>query len=154
MQGFGVGYFSKRLSDSVLLRLSITVMTLSYLLLVSHTLSILPVTMVTATPSQSFADTIVMLCLVMIPMVMSGALLNTIASSTITKSVPETATGTSLGLSMATHSIIRTVSPTLGGYMYSMVGYASFGLLGFVMNGSVALYLAVLGGDKLTAVLG
>ncbi len=95
-----------------------------------------------------------MLCVVMVPMVMAGSLLNTIASSTITKSVPETATGTSLGLSMATHSIIRTVSPTLGGYMYSLVGYASFGMLGFVMNGSVALYLAFMGGDKLTSMLG
>lgn len=87
-------------------------------------------------------------------MVMSGALLNTIASSTITKKVPETATGTSLGLNMATHSIIRTVSPTLGGYMYSWIGYPSFGLLGFFMNGAIALYLAVLGGDKITAILG
>ncbi len=95
-----------------------------------------------------------MLCVVMIPMVMSGALLNTIASSTITKSVPETATGTSLGLSMATHSIIRTVSPTLGGYMYSLIGYPSFGLLGFIMNGSVALYLALMGGERITAMLG
>lgn len=90
----------------------------------------------------------------MIPMVMSGALLNTISSSTITKSVPENATGTSLGLSMATHSIIRTVSPTLGGYMYSSIGYPSFGLLGFIMNGSVTLYLALMGGDRITTILG
>lgn len=89
----------------------------------------------------------------MIPMVMSGALLNTIASSTITKKVPETATGTSLGLSMATHSIIRAVSPTLGGYMYAAIGYPSFGLLGFVMNGALTGYLAVLGASKLAAIL-
>ena len=72
---------------------------------------------------------------------MAGALLNTIASSTITKNVSEADTGTSLGLSMATHSIIRTVSPTIGGYMYSLAGYASFGLLGFLLNGGLALYL-------------
>ena len=77
----------------------------------------------------------------MIPMVMAGALLNTIASSTITKSVSEAETGTSLGLSMATHSIIRTVSPTIGGYMYSLAGYPSFGILGFFFNGAMALYL-------------
>ena len=84
---------------------------------------------------------------------MSGALLNTIANSAITKNVPDTATGTSLGLSMATHSIIRAVSPTLGGYMYSLVGYASFGLLGFVLNGALALYLLFIGGDKLMSAL-
>ena len=102
---------------------------------------------------QSFATTIPLLCVIMIPMVMSGALLNTIANSAITKNVPDTATGTSLGLSMATHSIIRAVSPTLGGYMYSLVGYASFGLLGFVLNGALALYLLFIGGDKLTSAL-
>lgn len=90
----------------------------------------------------------------MVPMVMSGALLNTIASSTITKKVPETATGTSLGLSMATHSIIRAVSPTVGGYMYAVIGYSSFGLLGFAMNGGLTAYLAVLGGDRLADILG
>lgn len=89
----------------------------------------------------------------MIPMVMSGALLNTIANSAITKNVPETATGTSLGLSMATHSIIRAVSPTVGGYMYSWVGYPSFGLLGFALNGALAFYLILIGGDKLMSAL-
>ena len=86
-------------------------------------------------------------------MVMSGALLNTIANSAITKSVPETATGTSLGLSMATHSIIRAVSPTVGGYMYSWIGYASFGLLGFILNGMLAIYLLLVGGDRLVSAL-
>ena len=89
----------------------------------------------------------------MVPMVMSGALLNTIANSAITKNVPETATGTSLGLSMATHSIIRAVSPTVGGYMYSWIGYPSFGLLGFVLNGALAVYLLLIGGDKLISAL-
>ena len=92
---------------------------------------------------QSFASSLMLLCVVMVPMVMSGALLNTIASSTITKRVSESDTGTSLGLSMATHSMIRAVAPTLGGYMYSILGYASFGLLGFVLNGAMAIFLIV-----------
>lgn len=74
-------------------------------------------------------------------MIMAGALLNTITSSVITKAVPDSATGTSLGLSMATHSLIRTVSPTLGGYLYQWLGYPGFGMLGFVtgaiMTGAV-----------------
>ena len=80
-----------------------------------------------------------LLILVSIPMVMSGSLLNTISNSVLTKQVPETSTGTSLGLSMATHSLIRTVSPTLGGYLYAWFGYASFGMLGFIMNGTMAV---------------
>ena len=60
--------------------------------------------------------------------------------------VPETATGTSLGLNMATHSLIRTVSPTLGGYIYHWVGYPGFGALGFVMGSAMSAVLLVRGG--------
>ena len=60
--------------------------------------------------------------------------------------VPETATGTSLGLNMATHSLIRTVSPTLGGYIYYWVGYPGFGALGFVMGSAMSAVLLVRGG--------
>ena len=37
MQGFGVGFFSKRFTDHFLLKSAVAVMSLSYLLLVSHT---------------------------------------------------------------------------------------------------------------------
>ena len=104
-----------------------------------------------------------MLAITFVPMIMAGALMNTVANGTLTKKVPETATGeffsslsehvslflmnffafqrstgTSLGLSMATHSLIRTISPTLGAYLYSSFGYPSIGLLGFILNGAVA----------------
>lgn len=46
--------------------------------------------------------------------------------------------GTTIGLNMATHSIIRTVSPTVGAYLYTWFGYSSFGFLGFILNGAVA----------------
>ena len=97
---------------------------------------------------QSFANSLFVLALIMIPMVTAGALLNTIASSTITKHVPETATGTSLGLSMATHSTIRVVSPTVGGYMVALFGFPSFGILGFIMNGGLAVYVFLSGRDR------
>jgi len=74
-------------------------------------------------------------------MIASGSLLNLVASSSITKCVPDTATGTSLGLNMATHSLIRSMTPTLGGYLYSIFGYPSFGLLGFLMNGTMMLFI-------------
>ena len=91
-------------------------------------------------------STLIQLCLVLIPMIMGGALLNTLTSSIITKAVPDTATGTSLGLSMATHSLIRSVSPTLGGYIYHWLGYAGFGALGFVTSAIMAGVLLGKGG--------
>lgn len=81
------------------------------------------------------------LLVIMIPMIASGSLLNLVASSSITKCVPDTATGTSIGLSMATHSLIRSMTPTLGGYLYSIFGYPAFGLLGFLMNGTMTLFI-------------
>ena len=81
------------------------------------------------------------LLVIFIPMIASGSLLNLVASSSITKCVPDTATGTSLGLNMATHSLIRSMTPTLGGYMYAIFGYPSFGLLGFLMNGTVFVFI-------------
>ena len=94
-------------------------------------------------------STLFQLCLVLIPMIMGGALLNTLTSSIITNAVPDTATGTSLGLSMATHSLIRSISPTLGGYIYQWLGYPGFGALGFVTSAIMAGYLLAKGGIPL-----
>ena len=81
---------------------------------------------------QTLISTLPQFCVVVVPFIMAGTLLNTISDSVITKAVPESATGTSLGLSMATHSLIRTISPTLGGYLYQWMGYRAIGALGFV----------------------
>ena len=112
--------------------------------------------------SKTWVNNVWMLAITFVPMIMAGALMNTVANGTLTKKVPETATGefffsehvglllihfflccqrstgTSLGLSMATHSLIRTISPTLGAYLYSSFGYPSIGLLGFVLNRAMA----------------
>ena len=90
-------------------------------------------------------SSLLQLCVVLIPMIMGGAFLNTLTSSVITKVVPETATGTSLGLNMATHSLIRTVSPTLGGYLYQWLGYPAFGALGFLTSSAMAGALLIRG---------
>ena len=88
---------------------------------------------------QIFADNLTFLVMLMPPMIAAGALLNVITNSAITKVVPEEATGTALGLNMASNSVIRTFSPSLGGYLYAWLGYPCFGLLGFVMNGLTTL---------------
>ena len=129
--------------------LSIVVMSLSYLVLVSPWGEGSPCSSYCSAhlvSPQSFTSSLLHLALVLIPMIMSGALLNTLTSSTITKVVPQSSTGTSLGLNMATHSLIRSVAPTLGGYMYQWLGYPSFGLLGFVLNGAMAVVVLLKGG--------
>ena len=87
-------------------------------------------------------------CIVIIPMVVGGTTLNVITTSAMTKSVVTKDTGAVLGLSMATNSLIRTVSPTLGSIMYKYYGWPSFGLLGLVVNTGVAVFLFIHGKEK------
>ena len=51
--------------------------------------------------------------------------------------------GAMLGVNMAVNSLIRTVSPTIGGYMLNNLGFSSFGYLGFVNSLLVVLFLVL-----------
>jgi len=50
---------------------------------------------------------------------------------------------------MATHALIRTVSPTLGGFMYGFLGFPVFGVLGALVNGALGIYLFNYGRNQL-----
>ena len=97
---------------------------------------------------QYLVTDIYQFCIVIIPMVVGGTTLNVITTSAMTKSVAINKTGAVLGLSMATNSLIRTVSPTLGSIMYKNYGWPSFGALGLVVNAAVALFLFLHGKDS------
>lgn len=129
VQGLIVGVLSRRFSEAVLLRSAICVIALAYALLYLVT-------------------DIYQFCIVIIPMVVGGTTLNVITTSAMTKSVAIDKTGAVLGLSMATNSLIRTVSPTLGSIMYKNYGWPSFGALGLVVNAAVALFLFLHGKDS------
>lgn len=129
VQGLIVGVLSRRFSEAVLLRSAICVIALAYALLYLVT-------------------DIYQFCIVIIPMVVGGTTLNVITTSAMTKSVTITKTGAVLGLSMATNSLIRTVSPTLGSIMYKNYGWPSFGVLGLVVNAAVAMFLFLHGKDS------
>lgn len=125
-QGLIVGFLSRRFSEALLLRSAICVIALAYALLYVVT-------------------DIYQFCVVIIPMVVGGTTLNVITTSAMTKSVVIKDTGAVLGLSMATNSLIRTVSPTLGSIMYKHYGWPSFGFLGLVVNAAVAVFLFIHG---------
>jgi len=44
---------------------------------------------------------------------------------------------------MAVHSLIRSVSPTIGGYIFQYYGFMSFGVLGVVCNGALYAYMKI-----------
>ena len=79
--------------------------------------------------------------LLQIPLVCSLSLINSILQSRVTKIVPSSSTGTMLGLNMAVHSVIRSLSPSLGAVMMSAYGYNSIGQLGVICNVIVVLMI-------------
>ncbi|KAH9496649.1 hypothetical protein Btru_009937 [Bulinus truncatus] len=122
VQGFGIGLVTKRFSEiSVLFGSAFTLM-VSYLML-------------------SYVTTVLQMCLVFIPMTVGLTFQNVVTTSALTHTVSDTDTGAMLGLSMAVNSLIRSLSPTIGGYMLAKYGFESFGYLGFVTCLAVTLVL-------------
>jgi len=122
MQGFGVSLISSRLSDTNILNFSAFTLTLAY-----FALSML----------RDLSDFLILLA----PLVFSLALVNSVISSTLTKSVSDGDTGTMLGINMAVNSVIRALAPTVGGWMLASYGFASIGLLGAACNLLVLLLI-------------
>ena len=115
MQGVGIAAFTSRFSDATLLKFSTASLIVCYYLL-------------------SLLSTLTDFLLLQIPLVCSLSLINSILQSKVTKVVPSSSTGTMLGLNMAVHSVIRSVSPSVGALMMASYGYSSIGYLGMVCN--------------------
>ncbi|XP_067659030.1 solute carrier family 22 member 18-like [Haliotis asinina] len=122
VQGIGLGVVTKKFSESKILKWSTFILVWSYLLL-------------------SFVTNVRELCLVSLPLVVGLTTQNVIISSSLTKTVADADTGAMLGVNMAVNSLVRSVSPTLGGYMLENIGFHSFGYLGFVTNAVVTIVL-------------
>ena len=125
MQGVGISAFTSRFSDTTLIKFSTLSLVLCYYLL-------------------SLLSTLTDFLLLQIPLVCSLSLINSILQSSVTKVVPASSTGTMLGLNMAVHSVIRSVSPSVGAVIMASYGYSSIGYLGVVCNMAVLLMLKVL----------
>jgi len=124
MQGVGIAAFTSRFTDSTLLKFSTASLIVCYYLL-------------------SLLSTLTDFLLLQIPLVCSLSLINSILQSKVTKVVPASSTGTMLGLNMAVHSVIRSVSPSVGALIMSSYGYASIGYLGMVCNLVVLVLLRI-----------
>ncbi|XP_057294802.1 solute carrier family 22 member 18-like [Hydractinia symbiolongicarpus] len=125
-QGYLVGVLTHYVNDADLILIAIMLMAAGSLFLI-------------------ISQSIVLFCVVAIPLTIGGSLLHIIITSLITKIVPKDKTGSALGLTMCTHAIIRTFSPTIGGFLFQHIGFYSFGLLGYVINLSLVVYLIFYG---------
>uniref|UniRef100_A0A8C9SRH0 Organic cation transporter-like protein 2 n=1 Tax=Scleropages formosus TaxID=113540 RepID=A0A8C9SRH0_SCLFO len=122
IQGGVIGRLTARFSEDTLLLLSVGLT------------SLIGLTQIVMTNVAQF-------CFILIPMMLSLSLFNVITDSMLTKSVPPTDTGTMLGMCASVQSLLRTIGPTIGGFLYQNYGVSSFGCIQFGVNSLVFIYL-------------
>uniref|UniRef100_UPI0037E7A44F solute carrier family 22 member 18 n=1 Tax=Semicossyphus pulcher TaxID=241346 RepID=UPI0037E7A44F len=122
IQGGVIGRLTPRYSDNSLLLLSIGVSSLVGL-------------------AQAYMQNVFQFCIIVLPMMFSLSVFNVITDSMLTKSVPSSDTGTMMGLCASVQSLLRTVGPTAGGFLYVNYGISSIGLIQFVVNICVFLFM-------------
>ncbi|KAM7015804.1 solute carrier family 22 member 18 [Tautogolabrus adspersus] len=122
IQGAVIGRLTARFSDNSLLLLSIGVASLVGL-------------------AQANMQNVFQFCIIVLPMMFSLSVFNVITDSILTKSVPSSDTGTMMGLCASVQSLLRTVGPTVGGFLYVNYGISSIGLIQFFVNVVVFVFM-------------
>ncbi|XP_070298190.1 solute carrier family 22 member 18 [Salvelinus sp. IW2-2015] len=122
IQGGVIGRLTSKYSENSLLLLSIGMSSLVGL-------------------AQVFMANVFQFCFIVLPMMFSLSVFNVITDSMLTKTVPSSDTGTMLGLCASVQSLLRTIGPTIGGFLYHNYGVASFGFIQFVVNMVVFVFM-------------
>uniref|UniRef100_A0A671VRX0 Organic cation transporter-like protein 2 n=1 Tax=Sparus aurata TaxID=8175 RepID=A0A671VRX0_SPAAU len=99
---------------------------------------------------MAYMQNVFQFCLTVMPMMFSLSVFNVITDSMLTKGVPSSDTGTMLGLCASVQSLLRTVGPTAGGFLYVNYGISSIGMIQCVVNMAVFVYLLQRGREKTT----
>jgi DHA1 family tetracycline resistance protein-like MFS transporter len=122
VQGGLVGKLSEKFRDDVLIFYSVIMMSLSLL-------------------GWAFAPSVIFLLIVLIPIAISGGILNTIISSALTKAVQTQEVGGILGLSSSIESLTRVIAPTLGGVLLDQLGPWSPGVFSSIVLAGLCFYV-------------
>ena len=122
VQGFLVGRLTTQFREDLLITVSVVLMGISLL-------------------GWALAPSVLWLYIIMTPTAISGGLLNTLLSSTLTNAVAPQEIGGILGLSAAVESATRIIAPLLGGVLLQQVGTWAPGAFGAVVMTGVSLYV-------------
>ena len=125
VQGFLVGRLTSRYREDLLITVSVVLMGISLL-------------------GWALAPSLLWLYIIMTPTALSGGLLNTLLSSTLTKAVAPQEIGGILGLSSAVESSTRIIAPLLGGVLLQQVGTWAPGIFGAVVMTGVSIYVFIM----------
>lgn len=122
VQGFLVGRLTSRYREDLLITASVILMGISLL-------------------GWALAPSLLWLYIIMTPTALSGGLLNTLLSSTLTKAVAPQEIGGILGLSSAVESATRIIAPLLGGVLLQQIGTSAPGIFGAIVMVGVSIYV-------------
>ncbi len=76
----------------------------------------------------AFTDQLVPLLVVMLPLALSGGVLNTVLQSAVTKSVSQEEVGGILGIAGSLEAISRVIAPSVGGFLIQQVSRSAPGI--------------------------
>ena len=124
VQGFLVGRLTTRFREDLLITASVVLMAVSLL-------------------GWALAPSLIWLYIIMTPTALSGGLLNTLLSSTLTKAVAPQEIGGILGLSAAVESSTRIIAPILGGILLQQIGTWAPGAFGAVVMVGVSIFVFI-----------
>lgn len=124
VQGFLVGRLTSRFREDLLITASVVLMAVSLL-------------------GWALAPSLIWLYIIMTPTALSGGLLNTLLSSTLTKAVAPQEIGGILGLSAAVESSTRIIAPLLGGVLLQQIGTWAPGAFGAVVMVGVSIFVFI-----------
>jgi MFS transporter, DHA1 family, tetracycline resistance protein len=89
----------------------------------------------------AFVPNLVVLLIVMLPLALSGGVLNTVIQSALTKAVTRDEIGGTLGLAGALESVTRVIAPTVGGFLLGNLGAWAPGIFSAILM-SLAVWFA------------
>ncbi len=122
VQGFLVGRLTSQFREDILIAASVVLMGFSLL-------------------GWALAPSVLWVYIIMTPTALSGGLLNTLLSSTLTKAVAPQEIGGILGLSAAVESSTRIIAPILGGALLQQIGTWAPGVFGAAVMVGVSVYV-------------
>jgi MFS transporter, DHA1 family, tetracycline resistance protein len=124
VQGFLVGRLTSRFREDLLITASVVLMGISLL-------------------GWAMVPSVLWLLIIMTPIALSGGLLNTLLSSTLTKAVAPHEIGGILGLSAAVESSTRIIAPILGGVLLQQIGTWAPGLFGAIVMAGISMFVFI-----------
>jgi DHA1 family tetracycline resistance protein-like MFS transporter len=121
-QGFLVGRITNKFRDDVLITFCVALMAVSLV-------------------GWALAPSIIALLIILTPTALSGGILNTLLSSTLTKAVEPQEIGGILGLSASVESSTRIFAPIIGGALLQGLGTWAPGAFGAIIMVGVFVYV-------------